>query len=156
MIRFFAIATTSLLIAALPVQASDAVVTKTSAHSVGVTLDRLAAILTSKGITVFTRVDHGAGAKKVGAELKPTQLLVFGNPKLGSPLMQSNRAIGLDLPMKALAWQGDDGKTYLSYTAPSALKARHGIADRDGVFKKMTGALDKFTTAAVGDGPVPN
>lgn len=128
--------------------AKDITVTKPSAHSVPVTLDRLEKILKSKGITVFTRVDHAAGAKKVGAKLPPTQLLIFGNPKLGTPLMQSNRAIGLDLPMKALAWQDAAGKVYLTYTLPSALQARHNISGRDQVFKKMTGALNALTTAA--------
>ena len=70
-------------------------------------------------------MDHAAGAKKIGQELKPTELLIFGNPKLGTPLMQANRRIGLDLPLKALAWEDDAGKVWLAYTAPSALKARH-------------------------------
>lgn len=124
------------------------VVTKKSAHSVTETLDRLQAILEKRGITVFARVDHGAGAKKVGVELPETQLLIFGNPKLGSPLMASNRAVGLDLPMKALAWADADGTVFLSYTAPQALKARHNVTDRDKIFAMMTGALDKLTNAA--------
>ena len=128
--------------------AETKLVTKPSAYSVSVTLDRLSKMLTSKGITVFTRVDHAAGAKKAGLDLPPTELLIFGNPKLGTPLMQSNRAIGADLPMKALAWEDKDGKVYLSYTAPEALKARYGISDKDKVFQTMTGALGKFTDAA--------
>ena len=131
-----------------PALASDSIVTKPSAHSVSKTLDRLTKILESKGITVFGRVDHAAGAKKVGADMPATELLIFGNPKLGTPLMQSNRAVGLDLPMKALAWEDKDGKVYLSYTAPAELKSRHGIADRDKVFAAMTGALNNLTNAA--------
>lgn len=130
-------------------QADDGMVVKQSAHSVAATLDRLAKILTSKGITVFTRVNHAAGAKKAGLELKPTELLIFGNPKLGTPLMMSNPKIGIDLPMKALAWEDDAGKVWLAYTKPDAMKARHGIGDKDPVFKKMTGALGKLTDAAV-------
>ncbi|MEL6873233.1 MAG: DUF302 domain-containing protein [Pseudomonadota bacterium] len=137
---------------ALPTSAATAgeakLVTKPSAHSVSKTLDRLSGMLKSKGITIFARVDHAAGAKKAGLELPPTELLIFGNPKLGTPLMQSNRAIGADLPMKALAWEDKDGKVYLSYTAPAALKARYAIGDKDKVFQTMTGALGKFTDAA--------
>ncbi|MEM9027353.1 MAG: DUF302 domain-containing protein [Pseudomonadota bacterium] len=136
------------LVTTLAASAEGITVTKPSAHSVAVTLDRLTKILESKGITVFARVDHAAGAKKAGAKLPPTQLLIFGNPKLGTPLMQSNRAIGLDLPMKALAWEDKDGKVFLTYTAPAALKSRHAITDRDKVFQTMTGALNGLTTAA--------
>ena len=76
-------------------------------------------------------------------------MLIFGNPKLGTPLMQAKREIGVDLPLKALAWQDDAGKVWLGYTKPDALKARHGVSGRDEVFKKMTGVLDKLTSAAV-------
>jgi len=120
-----------------------------SNYSVPETLDRLTKILTSKGITIFARVDHAAGAKKVGKELAPTQLLIFGNPKLGTPLMLSNRNIGLDLPLKALAWQDSDGKVRVSYNDPAYLKSRHGISDRDPVFMKMTGVLKKLIGKAV-------
>ncbi|MEL6297340.1 MAG: DUF302 domain-containing protein [Pseudomonadota bacterium] len=123
-------------------------VTKPSAHSVKDTIDRLETALKSKGITVFARVDHAAGAKKAGLDLPPTELIIFGNPKLGTPLMQSNRAIGNDLPMKALAWEDKDGKVYLTYTAPDALKSRYNISGKDKVFQTMTGALGKFSDAA--------
>ena len=124
------------------------IVTVPSNHSVSATADKLASLLTSKGITVFTRVDHAAGAKKLGKSLRPTQLIIFGNPKLGTPLMESNQKIGLDLPMKALIYQASDNKTYISYTSPAFLAKRHGIQDRDKVLAKMTGALKNFTTAA--------
>lgn len=119
-----------------------------SNNSVSKTADKLASVLTSKGITVFARVDHAAGAKKVGKTLRPTQLIIFGNPKLGTPLMESNQKIGLDLPMKALIYQAADNKTYISYNSPAYLAKRHGIQDRAKVFAKMTGALKKFTAAA--------
>lgn len=130
------------------VQAAENLVVKESQHSVSETLDRLSAIMKEKGITVFTRIDHAAGAKKAGIDLKPTQVLIFGNPKLGTPLMQANRQIGVDLPLKALAWEDDAGKVWLGYTKPEALKQRFGISERDEVFNKMTGALDKLTSAA--------
>ncbi len=124
-------------------------VIKESAHSVSVTIDKLKAVLKSKGITVFARIDHAAGAKKVGQKLEPTELLIFGNPKLGTPLMQSNQKIGLDLPLKAIAWKDKDGKVRLGYPSPEYLKEKYGITDKDTVFTKITGALGKFTDAAV-------
>ncbi len=124
-------------------------VIKESAHSVSVTIDKLKAVLESKGITIFARIDHAAGAKKTGQTLAPTELLIFGNPKLGTPLMLSNQKIGLDLPLKAIAWKGKDGKVRLGYTSPAYLKGKYGITDKDAVFKKITGALGKFTDAAV-------
>lgn len=132
-----------------PALAGDFVV-KPSKYSVAETLDRLTNALKSKGINVMARVDHAAGAQKAGLKLKPTQLLIFGNPKLGTPLMQTNRGIGLDLPMKVLAWQDDKGKTWVTYTKPDVLKARYGIKGKDGIFKKMTGALSKMTGKASG------
>lgn len=137
------------LVASPEARAGEGLVVKESAHSVSATLDRLTKVLESKGITIFTRIDHAAGAKKIGAALKPTELLIFGNPKLGTPLMQAERKIGLDLPLKALAWEDEAGKVWLAYTAPNTLKARHNVSGRDKVFKKMTGALDKLTGAAV-------
>lgn len=112
-----------------------------SAHDAATTLDRLAAIFKAKGITVFARVDHAAGAKKIGEDMAPTQLLLFGNPKLGTPLMKVNREAGFDLPMKALAWTDDAGKTWLAVTDPAALKARYGLEAAAPVIEKMTGAV---------------
>ncbi len=129
-------------------QAGDNLVVKQSAHSVAATLDRLEAILKKKGLTIFARVDHAAGAKKAGMAMKPTQLLIFGNPKMGTPLMLSNPRIGIDLPIKVLAWQDRAGSVWLAYNDPGYLKSRHGIGDRDAVFGKMTGALGKLTGAA--------
>ena len=139
----------TLLFFAPAVHAEQLMVVKQSPHSVSKTLDRLTAVMQKKGLTIFARVDHAAGAKKAGLDLKPTQLLIFGNPKLGTPLMLAKRTIGVDLPLKALAWQDDAGKVWLGYTTPAALKARHGVSGRDEVFKKMTGALDKLTNVAI-------
>ncbi|MGI9370963.1 MAG: DUF302 domain-containing protein [Hyphomicrobiales bacterium] len=138
-----------LIFMAVPALANDDLVVKKSPHSVAMTLDKLTKVFESKGITIFARVDHAAGAKKVGAELRPTELLIFGNPKLGTPLMNADQKIGLDLPLKALAWQDADGTVWLAYTKPDALKTRHNIEGRDEVFMKMTGALNKLTDAAL-------
>ena len=141
----------ALVLSVQTVAAENLLISKKSPHGVAETLDRLDRVLTSKGVTVFARVDHAAGAAKVGQELPATQLLIFGNPRIGTPLMLSDRRIAIDLPMKALAWRDGAGQVWLSYTDPGALKARFGIADRDPVFQKMTGALDKLTDAALGE-----
>ncbi len=139
----------SFVVTTSPALSSELFMVKQSNYSVSDTISRLAKILKSKGITIFARVDHAAGAAKVGTKLSPTQLLIFGNPKLGTPLMMANRKIGLDLPMKALSWRDETGKVWLAYTRPSALKSRHAIKGRDAIFQKMTAALDKLTNAAV-------
>jgi uncharacterized protein (DUF302 family) len=90
------------------------------------TMDRLAAEVKAKGLTVFARIDHAAGAKEVGMLLRPTELLIFGNARGGTPLMQTNQAIGIDLPLKALVWEDAGGKVWLSYNEPSWLARRHG------------------------------
>ncbi|MDA0241488.1 MAG: DUF302 domain-containing protein [Proteobacteria bacterium] len=119
-----------------------------SAHDVTKTIDRLSAILKEKGITVVTRVDHAAAAKRIGATMLPSQVLVFGNPKLGTPLMQSDPTIGIDLPLKALAWQDADGKVWLAYNDPAFLAKRHGITDRAKAFMTMSTVLKGVTAAA--------
>jgi len=138
-------------------QAGDGLITKKSHHSVTVTLDRLEAVLKEKGITIVTRWSHDAGAKKADLPLRPTGLLIFGNPKLGTPLMISNQAAGIDLPLKALAWEDDKGGVWLTYNDPAYIANRHGIKDRDEVVKKMQGALAKFTdkATAADAAPVP-
>ena len=138
-----------LCLAVLPVQAKDNLVVKQSAHSVAYTLDRLESILKKRGLTIFARVDHAAGAKKAGMDMKPTELLIFGNPKMGTPLMQSNRRIGIDLPIKVLAWEDEKSVVWIAYNDPAYLKSRHAIADKDPVFGKLTGALGKLTDAAI-------
>ena len=110
---------------------SQGVVIKQSAFSVKVTLDRLQAIFGEKGITVFARIDHAAGAKRVKKDLPPTELIIFGNPKIGTPLMESSILAGLDLPLKALVYQDASEKVFLAYTHPSFITRRHGIKDRN-------------------------
>ncbi|WP_422365193.1 DUF302 domain-containing protein [Pelagibius sp.] len=138
---------------ASPTQAAETmakgVIVKKSNHSAAETIDRLEAILKEKGLTVFAKVDHSAGAQKAGLELRPTVLLIFGNPKLGTPLMQSGQSIAIDLPQKALAYEDAAGDVWLAYNDPAYLSERHAIADRAEVFKKITGALGNFTDAAV-------
>jgi uncharacterized protein (DUF302 family) len=130
--------------------AADTLVTVESKFPVKETLDRLSAELDKRGIKIAARIDHAAGAKAVGMDLPPTEVLMFGNPKLGTPLMQSNPAIGIDLPMKVLAWQDKAGKVWVGYTAPGATAARHAIKDRDEVVKAMSDALGGLVKAASG------
>jgi len=108
-------------------QAGQDFITKQSQFKVAESLDKLEILLKKKGITIFSRVDHAAGAKKAGLSMRPMQLLIFGNPKMGTPLINENPLMGLDLPMKVLAWQDDKGKTWLSYVNPQTLQARHKI-----------------------------
>jgi uncharacterized protein (DUF302 family) len=129
---------------------SEKLVALESKFDVKDTLDRLAAELDKRGIKVAARIDHAAGAKAVGMELPPSEVLMFGNPKLGTPLMQSAPEIGIDLPMKVLAWQDKTGKVWIGYMAPESLKARHGVTDRDEVFKAMAAALDGLAKSASG------
>jgi uncharacterized protein (DUF302 family) len=98
-----------------------------SIHSVADTGDRLEDLLRTKGIMVFTRIDHGAGATSVELNLRPTEVIIFGNPKVGTPLMQCNQAIGIDLPLKALIWQDAEGKVWLAYNDPEYLAIRHEL-----------------------------
>ena len=126
------------------------VVTIESAHDVGTTIDRLAAAVEGAGAKVFARVDHAAGAANVDQELRPTQMLMFGNPKLGTPAMQAAQTMGMDLPLRVVAWEDETGKVMLSYTDPATMAARHGIAADHPVVAKMTGALAKLTSKAAG------
>ena len=137
---------------ALPVTADSmqdhGLVVKKSSHSVAATLDKLEGIVKSKGFTVFARIDHAAGASKAGQTMRPTAVLLFGNPKIGTALMLSRQSAALDLPIRVAAWEDDSGQVWIAYNAPHWLATRHGITDRDAVIKKMTGALGKLTGAA--------
>jgi uncharacterized protein (DUF302 family) len=138
----------TVLILSQPAKAGDELVVKGSKYSVKETVDRLAAALKDKGTTPVARVDHAAAAKGVGLELRPTEVLLFGNPRLGTPLMQANRHIAIDLPMKMLVWEDDAGKVWIGYTSPETLKTRHKLEGRDDVLKSMAGALEAFAIAA--------
>jgi uncharacterized protein (DUF302 family) len=122
-----------------------------SRHDVKVTLDRLEAAAKAKGMTIFARIDHGAGATSAGLPLRPTELLVFGNARGGTPLMQSQQTIGIDLPLKALAFEDAAGKTWLSYNEPAWLAARHGLAEQGGgVAKALASAVATLAKDAAG------
>jgi uncharacterized protein (DUF302 family) len=93
-------------------------------------MDSLENLVRNKGLTVFARIDHAAGAAEVGEEMLPTQLLMFGNPAIGTNLMTSQRTVGVDLPIKVLIWEEPDGKVWIAYNDPAYLAERHDIGDR--------------------------
>ena len=103
------------------------VVTKPSKYSVPETINRIEKAVTAKGMRIFTRIDHGGEAKKVGLAMRPTELLIFGNPKGGTALMVAKPTAAIDLPMKALAWEDEEGKVWLTYNSPELLHERHGV-----------------------------
>lgn len=137
----------ALMAAGSVVHAADGLITLESAHSVAQTMDRLEQKVSAAGFKVFARVNHGAGAKSVDMPLPDTELLIFGNPKGGTVLMQSQRTVGIDLPLKYLVWEAD-GQVMIGWNDPAWVTGRHAIADRAPVVKKMTGGLNKFATEA--------
>lgn len=141
---------TLLLTPCLSAANPDGLITKKSDYSVSETIDRLENILKKKGITIVIRWSHSERAADAGIKLRPTELLLFGNPKLGSHMFTSKQTSGIDLPMKALAWEDANGKVWLSYNDPAYIAKRHGITDRKKIEDKMTGALDKLTNVAIG------
>jgi uncharacterized protein (DUF302 family) len=131
--------------------ADNGLITVPSIHDVKDSIDRLEIEVKSKGMAVFARIDHAAGAKDVGLALRPTELLIFGNAKVGTALMQSHQTIGIDLPLKALVWEDSSGKVWLSYNDPAWLAARHGLTtESDHVTKVMTAALATLSKQAAG------
>jgi len=110
-------------------------------HPPKVAMDRLAVSVAAHGMTVFARIDHAAAANEVGMVLPPTEVLIFGNPKGGTPLMQAAQTLGIDLPLKALVWQDNAGKTWLGYNDPRWLAERHGVTVHEQMLEAMTKAL---------------
>lgn len=108
---------------------NEGVVNKPSSHSVEQTVDKLKSILQAKGVTLFALIDHSGEAEKVGMKMLPTKLLIFGNPRSGTPLMLASPTIALDLPLKILVWQDNQGKVWLSYNSPEYLKERYGFPE---------------------------
>ena len=128
--------------------ADNGLINVKSSHAVKVTADRLETALKEKGMTVFVRINHSEGAKKVGIDLPATELIIFGNPKVGSPLMNCNRTVGIDLPQKALIWEDENGQVWLSYNDPQYLAKRHDLVQCMQVIKKVENALSNFSKAA--------
>ena len=119
-----------------------------SSHAPRETMNRLEAAVIAKGLTVFARIDHAEGASAVGLSLRPTEVLIFGNAKGGTPLMQAVQTMGIDLPLKALVWQDEAGETWLSWNDPAWLAARHGVNGAEAVVGKLGGVLDDVAKTA--------
>jgi len=129
--------------------AAEGLITLASGAGPKDTMDRLEAAIRAKGMTVFARIDHAAGAAQVSLTLAPTELLLFGNAKAGTPLMQSAQTIGIDLPLKALVWQDASGQTWLSYNDPLWLAKRHGLRTPPAA-EAMAAALKNLATTVTG------
>jgi uncharacterized protein (DUF302 family) len=135
--------------------AADGLTTLPSNFAPKETVERLAAEIKARGMTVFARIDHQAGAAGVGLSLQPTEVVIFGNAKGGTPLMQAGQTVGIDLPLKALVWQEPSGKTWMSYNDPQWIARRHGLGQEaqktvtamaallDAVAKTATSASNK-------------
>lgn len=137
-----------LMAASLLASAAEGLVSVPSSHSAEATMDRLESIVADKGLTVFARIDHAAGAEKIGESLRPTELLIFGNPKGGTPFMQCAQSVGIDLPLKALVWEDEAGQVWLGYNDPAYLAQRHDAAGC-AVVPSLSKALKGMTEAAV-------
>lgn len=122
--------------------------TRQSAHDVGTTVERLVAAIEKRGTKVVAKVDHAAAAAGAGLELRPTTVVIFGNPRLGTPLMQENQQIGLDLPLRVLVWQDAAGRVQIGYRTPDQLAGQHGITRQGDLRKTMADALAAITDEA--------
>ena len=137
-----------LVLFTLPAIADSGIETLPSDNGFSDTVDSFKAALNSKGINIAFELNHQANGASVDESLGKTHLLLFGNPKLGTPLMRSARSVGVDLPMKVLIWEDADGKTFLTYNDPEYLANRHNINDQSAIFKKMSKVLKMLTAAA--------
>ena len=123
-------------------------VTVPSAHGAAETVERLEAALRQKGVHLFARIDHAEGARQAGLSLRPTVVLLFGNPQVGTALMQANQTAGLDLPLKALVWEDGTGKVWLTYNDPAYLARRHGLVGQEATARAMATGLQALARAA--------
>lgn len=136
------------LLSAGTAAAQGGLVSVKSNFDVEATANRLERALREKGVTLFARIDHAEGARSIGQTLKPTLLIIFGNPAMGTPLIQRSRSMGIDLPLKALIWEDQAGQVWFSYNAPDYLARRHGLTEVDDLINNMQQALSNFASAA--------
>lgn len=143
----FALVFSGVLGAGVAVAQDGELIERTSPHSVDETRQKLEAAIENAGGMLFTTVDHAAGATSAGMELAPEVLVIFGNPKVGTPIMQADPRAGLDLPIRVLIW-AEDGETHLATLSPAALRDRYDIDGAEEAFTQMGGAIDKLMAAA--------
>jgi uncharacterized protein (DUF302 family) len=122
-------AATALMLASTFAAASDGLIAIKSPHGAKATMDRFEATVKQRGLNVFARIDHAAGASGIGKTLRPTEVIIFGNPQGGTPFMACALAVGIDLPLKALVWEDASAQVWLGYNDPVWLAKRHGVAD---------------------------
>ncbi|MEL7352371.1 MAG: DUF302 domain-containing protein [Cyanobacteria bacterium P01_A01_bin.116] len=147
---FIAMAVGSRPGASLPVPSPTGLVIKQSPHSVEDTQQRFVSILEERGLNVFATIDHAQNAEGAGLSLRPTRVVIFGNPKLGTPLMECGPSLAIDLPQKMLIWEGDDGQVQIAYNDPRYLGGRHQLgACGNEVIQTIAGALDNFSNGAI-------
>ena len=143
------IASLLVLLVSLPAFAEDdGLVKMQSPHSVTVTGDNLEKALINKGMALFARIDHSKGAENAGLSLAPTEQFIFGNPKIGTPLMHCQHTVAIDLPQNMLIWEDEAGQAWIAYNNPEYVKQRHNVQGCDEVFAKVAGALANFAKAA--------
>lgn len=142
------VATVALSAALSVAHAADGLVAVKSPHGAKATMDKLEALAKQRGLNVFARVDHAAGAAKVGKSLRPTEVLIFGNPQGGTPFMECAQSVGIDLPLKALVWEDAAGQVWLGYNDPAFLARRHGVAECPAV-ENLSKALAGLADGAV-------
>jgi uncharacterized protein (DUF302 family) len=133
---------------AQPSPASSGIVTVVSATSFDSTLARLERAAVSKGLMIAAKIDHAAAAQRAGQTLRPTTLVIAGNPAVGTALMQGDQTMGVELPLRFLVWQGEDGKARVSYDPIASIAARHKVSGKDELLTKMTGAIAGIVEAA--------
>jgi uncharacterized protein (DUF302 family) len=137
-----------MLFISFAVNASDGMINVESKHSVATTAERLEKILNEKGMTIFNRIKHSENAAKIGIKLRETELIIFGNPKAGSPLMKCQQNIAIDLPQKALIWKDESNKVWISYNDIEYLKNRHNVQGCGKVISKVGKILANITQSA--------
>lgn len=142
------LAALAIFLMAIPVLAADGVVNVPSGFKVGETAERMVRFLNEKGMTIFNRIKHSEAAGQVGIELRETELIIFGDPKVGSPLMKCQQSVALDLPQKALIWEDEKAKVWISYNDPGYLEKRHNVSGCEEVIAKIEKALAGITKSA--------
>jgi uncharacterized protein (DUF302 family) len=138
----------SLLFIAVPAAAADGLINTRSSFNVEETADRLEIVLKEKGMTIFNRIKHSEAAAEVGIELRNTELILFGNPNVGSPLMKCQQSVAIDLPQKVLIWEDDKAEVWISYNDPRYLEKRHNISGCEEVIAKIEKALAGIAESA--------
>jgi uncharacterized protein (DUF302 family) len=128
--------------------ATESIISVESNYTVGATANRFEKVLKKKGFTIFSRINHSKNAADVDLKLAPTEVIIFGNPKVGTALMQCSKTVAIDLPQKALFWQDEKGLVWLSYNNPEYLKKRHGIKGCNQMIAKISHVLDQLSQAA--------